>query len=151
LRAVVQRVRGSSVSVDGEVVGEIGHGLLVLLAIHTDDGLRDLTWMVEKIAHLRIFQDAAGKMNKSVRDVNGGVLVVSQFTLYGNCLRGRRPDFLQSAPPDLAEPMVEQFITEMRRFVSQVESGRFGASMQVELVNDGPVTMVIDSPSPSKV
>lgn len=146
MRAVVQRVLRAAVHVEGEVVGEIGEGLLVLLAMHHTDTPKETRWLVEKVAHLRIFRDDAGKMNRSVVDVGGGILVVSQFTLYGNCQRGRRPDFLESAPPDRAEPLYKKFISEMKELVNCVESGHFGAKMEVELINNGPVTMLIDTP-----
>jgi D-aminoacyl-tRNA deacylase len=147
MRAVIQRVARAEVRVEGESVGKIDHGLLVLLAVHRDDEPEQTRWLVEKVAQLRIFRDEADKMNLSVRDVEGGVLIISQFTLYGRCEKGRRPDFMESAPPERAEPIYDKFVSEMREWVDPVESGRFGARMEVELVNDGPVTMFIEVPS----
>lgn len=144
MRALVQRVAHAFVSVEGEIVGRIGSGLLIFLGVHPSDTTQEVAWMADKIANLRIFRDADEKMNRSLIDVHGGALVVSQFTLYGDCTRGRRPDFLQSAPPHLAEPIYHQFLAEMKRYVDQVESGSFGRSMQVELLNDGPVTFLIE-------
>lgn len=141
---MIQRVARASVSVEGEVVGQIGPGVLLLLGIHPKDTREVARWMVDKVLNLRIFRDDTGKMNRSLLDVQGEVLVVSQFTLYGNCSRGRRPDFLESAPPEIAEPIYNQFLTEIRRALGQVECGIFGASMQVELVNDGPVTFLVE-------
>ena len=149
MRSVIQRVSSASVTVDGEVVGKIGSGLLVLLAVAPGDGERELDWMAGKVSRLRIFGDASGKMNLSVRDVGGQVLVVSQFTLYGDCRKGNRPSFTGSAGPALAEPLYERFIERLAAEGLHVESGRFGAMMDVALVNDGPVTLVLDSPSRS--
>jgi D-aminoacyl-tRNA deacylase len=144
MRALIQRVAHASVSVEGEVVGKIGSGLLIFLAIHPSDTSQELLWMTEKIANLRLFRDAHEKMNLSLIDTKGAALVVSQFTLYSDCTRGRRPDFLQSAPPDIAEPLYNQFIAQMRTYIDRVESGSFGKNMQVELLNDGPVTFLIE-------
>jgi D-tyrosyl-tRNA(Tyr) deacylase len=143
MRAVVQRVTEASVRVDGAVVGAIGPGLLVLLAVAPGDGPAQVAWMAEKIATLRIFSDADGKMNLSVRDVGGGVLVVSQFTLYGDVAKGRRPSFGASAPPDLARPLYEQVADALG-----AARGVFGADMKVALLNDGPVTLLLDTPAP---
>ena len=145
MRAVVQRVTRASVTVDGEVVGQIGHGCLVLLGVAGDDTESNADYLAEKIAGLRYFEDADGKMNASLADVGGAMLVVSQFTLYGDCRKGRRPSFTDAAPPDLAERLYEYFVQQVRRQGIAVETGRFRAMMQVELVNDGPVTLVLES------
>lgn len=145
MRCVVQRVSEASVTVEGTVVGAIGRGLLVLLGVGPDDGDAEITWMTRKLAGLRIFPDDEGRMNLSVEDIGGGVLVVSQFTLYGDCRKGRRPSFIGAAHPSLAEPLYERFCDQMARHVP-VERGVFAADMQVALVNDGPVTLVIDAP-----
>jgi D-tyrosyl-tRNA(Tyr) deacylase len=141
MRAVVQRVRSARVSVEGGVIGEIGPGLLVLLGVAPGDGPAQVTWMAEKIAGLRIFADDAGKMNRSVRDVGGGVLVVSQFTLYGDVAKGRRPSFTGAAPPEVARPLYEAVADALG-----AARGEFGADMLVELANDGPVTLLLDTP-----
>ena len=146
MRVVVQRVTRAQVTVNEDVVGAIGPGLLVLLAIRVGDELSQLEFLCDKLVGLRVFPDADGKMNLSVGDVAGELLVVSQFTLYGDCRKGRRPSFLESARPEVAEPMVEMFVARLRQSGLKVETGRFGAMMAVELVNDGPVTFVIDSP-----
>lgn len=146
MRAVVQRVSSASVSVDGETVSSIGRGLLVLLGVARDDDAGDARYLAEKVATLRIFPDESGKMNRSVEEVGGQVLVVSQFTLLGDCRKGRRPNFTQSAPPEQAVPLYQAFIQFLRERGLGVGEGRFGAMMQVSLVNDGPVTLVVDSP-----
>jgi D-aminoacyl-tRNA deacylase len=146
MRAVVQRVRRAKVTVGDEITGEITTGWLLLLGIAADDTQKDVDWLAEKIANLRAFEDEAGKMNLSVQDVRGAVLVVSQFTLYGDCLKGRRPGFTGAAPPAIAEPLYESFVVALKAVGVPVATGRFGADMQVELVNDGPVTFVIDIP-----
>jgi D-tyrosyl-tRNA(Tyr) deacylase len=146
MRVVIQRVRRASVTVAGEVVGEIAAGWLVLLGVGPTDTTKQADWLAEKVANLRAFNDADGKMNLSVQDVNGSVLVVSQFTLYGDCQKGRRPGFSGAAPPAIAEPLYEAFVTALKMLGVPVATGRFGADMQVELVNDGPVTFVIDAP-----
>ncbi len=146
MRAVVQRVARASVTVDGSVVGQVERGLCVLLGAGREDGPEDVAYMVEKIANLRIFSDEQGKMNLSVLDVHGGVLVVSQFTLYGDARKGRRPSFVQALAPEAAEQLYLRFVDEIRATgVAPVATGRFGAMMQVELVNDGPVTILLDS------
>ena len=149
MRAVLQRVRRSKVTVEGEIVGEIAAGWLVLLGVAPEDTRKEIDWLADKVVNLRAFADAAGKMNLSVQDVGGSVLVVSQFTLYGDCLRGRRPGFTAAAPPEVAEPLYEQFVTALKALGVPVATGRFAADMQVELVNDGPVTFVIDTPQGS--
>ncbi|HVS81297.1 MAG TPA: D-aminoacyl-tRNA deacylase [Pyrinomonadaceae bacterium] len=145
MRAVVQRVTRASVTVDGEIIGEIGNGLVVLLGIARDDTNKDADYLVEKIAALRIFDDEAGVMNVSVKDVGGAVLIVSQFTLYGDVRRGLRPSWIDAAPPELAEPLYDYFVAQARKSVAEVATGSFRAMMQVELVNDGPVTILLDS------
>ncbi len=145
MRAVVQRVTRAKVTVDSEIVGEIGNGLVVLLGIARDDTKLDAAYLAEKIAALRIFDDEAGKMNVSVKDMNGGLLVVSQFTLYGDVRRGLRPSWIDAAAPEVAEPLYEFFVRQMRALISNVATGSFRAMMQVELINDGPVTILLDS------
>jgi D-tyrosyl-tRNA(Tyr) deacylase len=145
MRAVLQRVRRARVVVGEEVVGEIGRGLLVLLGVSRTDSLDDANWLAQKVASLRLFADAEDKMNLSVADVSGAVLVVSQFTLYGDCRKGRRPSFVDAAPPETAVPLYEAFINAVKAEGIPVATGRFGAMMQVELVNDGPVTLIVDS------
>ena len=146
MRAVVQRVRSSRVVVDGKVVGEIDRGLLVLLGIRTGDTIDQARWLADKVVGLRILEDEQGKMNVSVADAGGSVLVVSQFTLYGDCSKGRRPSFIDAARPEDAEPLYEAFANAIRMEGVPVATGKFGAMMQVELVNDGPVTVILDSP-----
>jgi D-tyrosyl-tRNA(Tyr) deacylase len=145
MRAVVQRVNRARVLVGDEVTGEVGRGLLVLLGVTHDDTAEQARWLADKIVGLRIFADGDDKMNLSVADVGGGVLVVSQFTLYGDCRKGRRPSFVDAAPPEIAVPLYEAFIEAVKALGVPVESGRFGAMMQVELVNDGPVTLIVET------
>ena len=145
MRAVVQRVTRAKVTVDGEVVGEIGNGLVVLLGVARDDTKVEAAYLVDKIAALRIFDDEQGKMNLSVKDVNGGLLIVSQFTLYGDVRRGLRPSWIDAAPPEIAEPLYDFFVRQARALIDNVATGSFRAMMQVELVNDGPVTILLDS------
>jgi len=145
VRAVIQRVTRASVNVDGRVAGEIGAGLLVLLGVSRTDNPESASYLAEKIANLRIFSDAAGKMNLSVLDTGGAALVVSQFTLYGDTRGGRRPSYIQAAPPEEANRLYQEFVRSMRLLGVRVETGVFQAHMQVELVNDGPVTILIDS------
>jgi D-tyrosyl-tRNA(Tyr) deacylase len=145
MRAVVQRVTRARVTVDDAVVGEIGPGLLVLLGVAPTDTPAEASWLADKIVGLRIFRDDDDKMNRSVVDVKGGVLVVSQFTLYGDCRKGRRPSFIGAAPPELAETLYEAFVTAVKALGVPTATGRFGAMMQVELTNDGPVTLIIDT------
>ena len=145
MRAVLQRVTRACVKVSDQVSGEIGHGLVVLLGVAHDDTETDIKYLVEKIAAIRIFDDADGRMNLSVKDVGGALLVVSQFTLYADVRRGRRPSWQEAASPEVAKPLYESFITEARRHVGSVATGSFGQMMQVELVNDGPVTILLDS------
>ncbi len=145
MRAIIQRVSQASVTVEGQVVGRIARGFLVLLGVTHDDGRTEADWLARKIAGLRVFDDAAGKMNLGLAEVGGGVLVVSQFTLYGDARRGRRPDFLRAARPEVAEPLVSCFVEKLRGEGLPVETGRFQAIMQVALVNDGPVTLWLDT------
>ncbi|MCI0703053.1 MAG: D-aminoacyl-tRNA deacylase [Planctomycetia bacterium] len=147
MRVVLQRVSQAKVTVADVVVGEIATGWLVLLGIAPGDSQKDVNWLAEKVANLRAFPDADGKMNLSVQDVGASVLVVSQFTLYGDCQKGRRPGFTGAAPPAIAEPLYEAFVTALKALGVPVATGKFAADMQVELVNDGPVTFVIDSPT----
>jgi D-aminoacyl-tRNA deacylase len=145
MRAVVQRVTRASVTVEGEVIGEIGNGLVVLIGITREDTKVEAAYLVDKISNLRIFDDEEGKMNLSVKDVNGGLLIVSQFTLYGDVRRGLRPSWIEAAPPEVAEPLYDFFVRQARSMVDEVATGKFQAMMKVELVNDGPVTILLDS------
>lgn len=145
MRSVIQRVKRASVTVHGETVGQIAAGLLVLLAVGQEDGAADLTWMVDKLVGLRIFEDEVGKMNRSVLDIDGEVLVVSQFTLYGDCRKGKRPSFSSAAPPEQAKELFERSVERIRSYGLKVETGVFQAEMNVELINDGPVTILLDS------
>ena len=145
MRAVVQRVTRASVAVEGEIIGEIQNGLVVLVGIARDDTKVEAAYLVDKVAALRIFNDAEGKMNLSVKDVNGGLLIISQFTLYGDVRRGLRPSWIDAAPPEVAEPLYDFFVRQARAAVDEVAAGKFQAMMQVELVNDGPVTILLDS------
>ncbi len=145
MRAVLQRVSRAKVSVNGEIVGEIGAGILVLLGVANEDSEKDAIYLAAKIVNLRIFEDENEKMNLSLLDTGGELLVVSQFTLYGDVRRGRRPSFVEAAAPEQANRLYEFFVSEARRQIKTVETGRFQAMMQVELVNDGPVTILLDS------
>ena len=144
MRAVVQRVKRASVAVDGEIIGAIGPGLMVLLGATHDDEVTDADWLARKIAGLRIFEDSAGKLNLSLLDVEGQALVVSQFTLYADARKGRRPSFVDAARPEVAEPLVQRFADTLRQHGVPVEMGVFGAQMLVEIHNDGPVTLLLD-------
>lgn len=145
MRAVIQRVKKASVEVEGNTVGSIEEGLLVFLGVGQGDDNKDLEYMVDKVLGLRIFQDENDKMNLSLMDIEGELLVVSQFTLYGDVRKGRRPSFTESAHPDRAEGLYEEFITKVRSKGVKVEKGLFGADMDVNLINDGPVTILLDS------
>ena len=145
MRAVLQRVSRARVVIAGETVGAIERGLLVLLAIAPDDTAEKAQWLADKIVGLRLFADEQDRMNRSVAEVNGGVLIVSQFTLYGDCRKGRRPSFIGAAPPETAIPLYETFVNAVRALGIPTATGRFGALMQVELVNDGPVTLILDT------
>jgi len=145
MRAVIQRVTRAKVTVEEQVTGEIGNGLVVLLGIAQEDTKEDADYLVNKIVALRIFDDKAGKMNVSLKDVQGGMLVISQFTLYGDVRRGLRPSWSDAAQPDVAEPLYEYFLQKTREILGHVETGSFRKMMLVELVNDGPVTIMLDS------
>jgi D-tyrosyl-tRNA(Tyr) deacylase len=145
MRVVVQRVTRASVTIDGEIAGEIGNGLVVLLGIARDDTRDDADYLVPKIVALRIFDDAEGRMNVAIKDIDGGLLVVSQFTLYGDVRRGLRPSWSDAAAPEIAEPLYDYFVESSRKLLGRVETGSFRKTMQVELVNDGPVTILLDS------
>ncbi|MCC6795223.1 MAG: D-tyrosyl-tRNA(Tyr) deacylase [Candidatus Hydrogenedentes bacterium] len=145
MRAVVQRVHESSVTVEGRITGKIGKGLLVLLGVSESDTEQDADYLAEKIVGLRCFTDDASKFNLSVRDVGGSVLAVSQFTLFGDCRKGKRPSFTEAARPELAIPLYERFVERVRASGIEVQTGEFGAHMDVHLVNDGPVTLMLDS------
>ncbi|MEW5897606.1 MAG: D-aminoacyl-tRNA deacylase [Bacillota bacterium] len=145
MRAVIQRVSRAKVTVDDQVVGSIGRGLLVLLGVGADDEAADAAYLAEKIPFLRIFEDEAGKLNRSLFEIEGEALVVSQFTLYGDCRRGRRPSFSSAAPPDKARRLYELFVAQLQEKGIKVATGTFQAHMLVELVNDGPVTLWLES------
>lgn len=147
MKAVIQRVSAAKVEVDGKAVGRIGRGILVLLGVEKGDGERDADWLAEKIGNLRIFEDEKGKMNLSVKEVAGELLAVSQFTLAGNCAKGRRPSFDTAAPPEEANRLYEYFVAKLRTLGLPVETGVFQAMMQVSLINDGPVTFILESPT----
>jgi D-tyrosyl-tRNA(Tyr) deacylase len=145
MRVVLQRVSEARVKVDGEIVGEIGLGLLALLGVTHNDTAEQAEWLADKVVGLRIFEDDQGKMNRDVTEVGGGILIVSQFTLYGDCRKGRRPSFIEAAPPALAVPLYEAFVNAVKARGVPVATGRFQAMMRVELVNEGPVTVIVDS------
>jgi D-tyrosyl-tRNA(Tyr) deacylase len=147
MRAVIQRVSSASVTVDGAVIGAIEAGVLILLGVGPDDRDSDGAWLAQKIANLRIFRDDQGRMNRSLLEFGGAALVVSQFTLYGDCRKGRRPSFVRAAPPEMAEPLYQSFCVQLQECgLEQVRTGVFGAMMDVALVNDGPITLIIDTP-----
>ena len=145
MRAVLTRVKSASVTVDGKVIGKIGPGFLILLGVTHEDTEAQAVKLADKLMGLRIFEDENEKMNRSLADVGGQVLVVSQFTLYGNCKKGRRPEFLSAARPEVAVPLYEKFVSLCRDKGFSVQTGEFGASMEVESVNDGPVTLIVDT------
>jgi len=145
MRALIQRVKKAHVAIDGQISGEIGKGFLVFVAVHKDDSLEDIEKLVPKLLHMRIFPDERGKFHYNIQDIEGEVLIISQFTLYGNCRKGRRPDFFTSAQGEKAEAFHDLFIEKVREEMQKVQTGVFGASMEVSLVNDGPVTLMIDS------
>jgi D-tyrosyl-tRNA(Tyr) deacylase len=147
MKALIQRVSSASVSIGGDCVAEIKTGLLVLLGVSESDTPREVFWMVSKVANLRVFNDAEGKMNLSLADTGGDVLLVSQFTLYGDARKGNRPSFVQAARPENAKPLYEMFLSELQKTLNKsIPTGVFGADMQVSLINDGPVTIMIESP-----
>jgi D-tyrosyl-tRNA(Tyr) deacylase len=145
MRAVIQRVSRAAVRVDGVTVGQIGRGFLVLLGVTHSDGRAEADWMARKLAGLRVFEDDAGKMNLGLAEVGGAVLVVSQFTLYGDARKGRRPSFTDAARPEQAEPLIDYFVLKLQEEGVPVQTGQFQATMEVELVNDGPVTLWLDT------
>ncbi|MBA4543192.1 MULTISPECIES: D-aminoacyl-tRNA deacylase [Thermoactinomyces] len=145
MRIVLQRVKEASVTVNNECTGAVGHGLLLLVGFTQGDTEEDLRYLADKVVNLRIFEDETGKMNHSLLDVGGSILSVSQFTLYGDCRKGRRPNFMDAAKPDLAEPLYRRFNEILREYGVKVETGIFGAMMEVSLVNDGPVTLLLES------
>jgi D-aminoacyl-tRNA deacylase len=144
MRTVVQRVREAEVWVGGECIGRIGHGILALVAISRNDTEKELQWIARKIVELRIFDDSEGKLNLSLKDVDGQLLVVSQFTLYGDCKKGRRPSYIEAAPPAEAEKLYNQFVSIVRELVPDVQTGLFQAMMDVQLTNSGPVTLILE-------
>ena len=145
MRVVVQRVKHASVTINGTVNGKINNGFLVLLGIQSTDSKQDVDYLVKKVTNLRIFSGENDKMNLSLKDVNGELLIVSQFTLYANCKEGNRPSFVEAAKPDVAIPLYEYFVSECKKIIPVVETGIFGADMKVDLLNDGPVTIIMDS------
>lgn len=145
MRVVVQRVKHASVTINGTVNGKINNGFLVLLGVQSTDSEQDVDYLVKKVTNLRIFSDENDKMNLSLKDVNGELLIVSQFTLYANCKEGNRPSFVEAAKPDVAIPLYEYFVSECKKIIPVVETGLFGADMKVDLLNDGPVTIIMDS------
>ncbi len=145
MRVVVQRVKHASVTINGTVNGKINNGFLVLLGVQSTDSEQDVDYLVKKVTNLRIFSDENDKMNLSLKDVNGELLIVSQFTLYANCKEGNRPSFVEAAKPDIAVPLYEYFVSECKKTIPVVETGIFGADMKVDLLNDGPVTIIMDS------
>lgn len=144
MRVILQRVSSAAVRIGADVVGEIGVGLLLLAGLTHTDTMADVEWMAEKVHDLRVFNDAQGKMNCSLQDVGGSILVVSQFTVYGDARKGRRPSFIDAARPEIAIPLYDAFVAALRTYGGRVETGEFGADMQVFLVNDGPVTLVLE-------
>lgn len=147
MRAVVQRVSEAEVKIEGKSVGKIENGFLILLGVTHSDTSKEVEWLSNKIKGLRVFEDEEGKMNLGLDDIKGEVLIVSQFTLYGNCLKGKRPSFINAARPEIAIPLYEEFIDKFKSFgLNKLETGEFGADMKVSLINNGPVTLVIDTP-----
>ncbi|MCR4783828.1 MAG: D-tyrosyl-tRNA(Tyr) deacylase [bacterium] len=146
MRAVVQRVGWAKVEIGGEVVGRIDRGMLVLVAVHRLDSREQADWLANKLVHLRVFDDGTGKMNLSIADVGGEMLIVSQFTLYGNCRKGNRPSYVDSASPEIARSLYEYFVEKVRSMGISVQEGEFQAHMHVSLLNDGPVTVIVDTP-----
>lgn len=147
MRAVIQRVTSATVEIEGKIVGKINNGFMVLLGIKSEDTSKEALWLANKIISLRVFEDENGKMNRGLEEINGEILLISQFTLYGDCTKGRRPSFLNAAHPDIAIPLYEEFKSIINEKKIKIETGVFGADMKVSLVNDGPVTLVIDTVS----
>lgn len=145
MRTVIQRVRFARVSVDGKIIGEIDKGLLILLGVTHDDSEKEMKWLANKTKNLRIFEDEEEKMNLSLEDIKGKALIISQFTLYANSVKGNRPSFIEAAKPDFAKDLYLKFIQEFKNFGIETQEGEFGADMKVELLNDGPVTIIIDT------
>lgn len=145
MRVVIQRVKNASVEIDNKINGKINTGFLVLLGIASTDTKQDVDYLVKKVVNLRVFSDENDKMNLALKDINGELLIISQFTLYGNCKDGNRPSFIEAARPDVAIPLYEYFVEECRKQIPVVETGVFGADMKVSLLNDGPVTIIIES------
>ena len=150
MRAVIQRVKHASVTVDNQITGEIKQGFLVLLGVTHSDTEKEVDWLAKKITDLRVFNDSEDKMNLGLKEVNGELLIISQFTLYGNCVKGRRPAFIDAAKPDMARDLYEKFLKKCKDLGFKTEAGIFGADMKVELLNDGPVTLIIDTKDCSK-
>ncbi|MFW6254848.1 MAG: D-aminoacyl-tRNA deacylase [Chitinivibrionales bacterium] len=144
MRIVLQRVKKASVTIDGSMVSRIGPGILILLGVHRDDSAEHADFLAAKCADVRIFNDEEGKMNRSLKDVGGAALVVSQFTLYGDCSKGRRPSFIEAAGPEKGDELYRYFVEQLKKQISIVETGQFGAAMEVTLINDGPVTLVLE-------
>lgn len=144
MKVVVQRCKKASVTVEGEIIGKINQGFVLLVGITHDDNIDQSEWLADKIVNLRVFEDEDGKMNRSLLDVDGQILSVSQFTLYGDCTKGRRPNFMNAAKPDMAKQMYDHFNQSLRDKGVHVETGSFGAMMEVELINDGPVTLILE-------
>lgn len=151
MKILIQRVTQASVEVNHQIVGSIGAGVLVFVGITHTDTINDGVWLANKLVNLRIFEDAAGKMNQSLLDQKGEALIISQFTLYANCQEGRRPSFTKAAAPEVANPLYEQFIKEVRKSGIRTETGIFGAEMKVSLINDGPVTLIVEHPSDTRL
>ena len=145
MRVVVQKVKHANVKIDGKIVGKINEGFMVLFGATSTDTKQDVDYLVKKVCNLRVFKDENEKMNLSLKDVNGELLIISQFTLYANCKDGNRPSFIEAAKPDIAIPLYEYFIEECKKQISVVETGKFGEHMEVTLLNDGPTTIIIDS------
>jgi D-tyrosyl-tRNA(Tyr) deacylase len=145
LRAVVQRVKNSEVKVDDNIIGSIDSGLLVFLGIGNEDGMDDIDYLIDKIVNLRVFEDQEGKMNLSALDLEKEIMIISQFTLYGDCRKGRRPSFFDAAPPDQAERLYDVFVNKIKNYDLKIATGEFQAMMDIDLVNDGPVTLLLDS------
>ncbi len=145
MRVVLQRVSRAVVRADGKTIAEIGKGLLILVGVKVGDSEKDAEFLAEKCSGLRVFEDEQGRVNLALSDTGGSVLAVSQFTLFGNCRKGRRPSFTDAAPPEKGERLYEHFVSQLRELGAQVQTGKFGAKMEVEMVNDGPVTFVLDS------